>query len=84
MCTQQESWEKDIFKILEQFKDNDIISSEPSRKKRMVFQPATLLNNNHVIFTILKFFTSLKLKTEAPHITQYNFINFTWVIFYVA
>lgn len=61
---------KNIIQVLEQSKDNDVFSIEPSSKKLKVFKFAPPSDINPAFSTILKPFTSLRIKIKATQTTQ--------------
>ena len=63
---------KKIAQVSGQFKDNVIEIGEPFSKKRKVLQPATPSDTNHIFPSVLEPFSSLRIKTKPPQMTQCN------------
>ncbi len=66
---------KSTTQVPEQSKDNGILNDEPSGKKLKVSKPSTSSSTNPALSTILKFFTSLRIKTKISQTTQFSYDN---------
>jgi hypothetical protein len=63
---------KKFAQVSEQYEDNVIVIGEPSSKKRKVLQPATPSEANPILPSVLEPFSSLRIKTKPPQMSQCN------------